>query len=56
VGCGGSRNGAGAESAGLALGLEGLQIYHHIRELIRIEPELGHHRMVRNNTFGQAAA
>ena len=44
------------ESAGLALGLECLQIGHDIRELIRIEPELRHRRMVGNNAFGQAAA
>jgi len=43
-------------SAGLALGLECLQICHDIRELIRIEPELRHRRMVGNNTFGQAPA
>ena len=33
-------------SAGLALGRECLQICHDIRELIRIEPELRHRRMV----------
>jgi hypothetical protein len=44
------------ESAGLPLGLECLQICHDIRELIGIEPELRHRRMVGDNTFGQAAA
>ena len=28
----------------------------YIRELIRVEPELRHRRMVGDNTFGQAAA
>jgi len=40
----------------LALGLECLQICHDIRDLIRIEPELRHRRMVGNNAFGQAPA
>ena len=44
------------ESAGLALGLECLQICHGIRDLIRIEPELRHRRMIGDNAFGQAAA
>src|SRR5215831_8584156 len=56
VRCDGSRNGADAESDGSALGLECLQICHDIRELIRIEPELRHRRMVGNNAFGQAPA
>ena len=46
----------GRDSASLASGLERLQICHHIRELIRLEPELRHRRMVRNNAFGQAPA
>ena len=41
------------DSASLALGLECLQIGHHIRVLIRIEPELRHRRMVDNNAFRQ---
>jgi len=40
----------------LASGLECLQIRHDIRELIRIEPELRHRRMIGDNAFGQAAA
>jgi len=44
------------DSASLALGLECLQICHDIRDLIRIEPELRHRRMVDNNAFGQAPA
>jgi hypothetical protein len=40
----------------LALGLERLQICNDIRELIRIEPELRHRRMVGDNAFGQAPA
>src|SRR6516225_2221246 len=44
------------DSASLALGLECLQICHDIRDLIRIEPELRHGRMVGNNAFGQAPA
>ena len=40
----------------MASGLECLQIRHDVRELIRIEPELRHRRMVGDNTFGQAAA
>ena len=40
------------DSARLALGLECLQICHDIRDLIRIEPELRHRRMVDNNAFG----
>src|SRR5215471_18738307 len=43
-------------SVSLALGLECLQICHDIRDLIRIEPELRHRRMVGNNAFGQAPA
>ena len=41
------------DSASLALGLECLQICHDIRDLIRIEPELRHRRMVDNNAFRQ---
>jgi hypothetical protein len=44
------------DCASLASGLECLQICHHIRELIRIEPELRHRRMVGNDAFGQAPA
>jgi hypothetical protein len=44
------------KSAGLALGLKCLQICHDIRDLIGIEPELRHRRVVGDNTFGQAAA
>ena len=54
--CSESRNGAGADSTGLASGLKCLQICHNIRELIQIEPELRQRRMVGDNTFGQAAA
>ena len=46
----------GQDCASSASGLECLQIRHNIRELIRIEPELRHRRMVGDNTFGQAAA
>ena len=41
------------DSASVALGLECLQICHDIRDLIRIEPELRHRRMVDNNAFRQ---
>ena len=44
------------ESAGLALGLECLQICNDIRDLIGFEPELRHGRMVGDNAFGQAPA
>ena len=37
-------------------GLECLQICNDIRDLIGIEPELRHRRMVGNNAFGQAPA
>jgi len=46
----------GQESAGLALGLECLQICHDIRDLIGLEPELRHRRVVGDNALGQAAA
>ena len=37
-----------------SLRLQLLQIRYDVRDLIRIEPELGHGRMVGNNAFGQA--
>src|SRR5215469_9753816 len=49
-----SRTAIAQEAASLALGLERSQICHDIRDLILIDPELRHRRMVGDNTFGQA--
>src|SRR6516164_10514662 len=46
----------GQQSAGLALGLECLQICHDIRDLMGLEPELRHRRMVGDNALGQPEA
>ena len=54
--CNDSRTAIAQEAASLALGLECPQICHDIRDLILIEPELRHRRMVGNNAFGQAPA
>jgi hypothetical protein len=48
--------GARAGSRQLASGLECLQICYDIRDLIRVETELRHGRMIGNKTFGQAPA
>ena len=54
--CNRSPSGARARFTWLPSGLECLQICHDIRDLIGIEPELRHRRMVGNNAFGQAPA
>jgi hypothetical protein len=56
VRCNDSQTALAQDSASLKLGLECLQICHDIRDLIGLEPELRHRRMVGNNAFGQAPA
>ena len=54
--CNDSRTAIAQEAASLALGRECPQICHDIRDLILIEPELRHRRMVGNYASGQAPA